>query len=227
MPRLDPRNPMVIDTRELNRRPGTMQELTRRVEAPETIGTDVIAIPAGDPLDLEIRLESVVEGILVSGSVRATATGACVRCLEPATYPVDAAFQELFAYADRAAHHHEVGADANGADEDVVRVLEGDLIDLEPVIRDAVVPSLPFQPVCRDRLPRAVLRLRSAARGGPGPPSRHDRPPVGRPERRVHRDWPNRHEPREEDLTWPSRSGRPRVPTPVRGARTGRRLRSP
>jgi len=144
MPRLDPRNPLVIDTRDLVRRPGTMQELTRRVRAPEAIGTDIIAIPAGAPLDLEIRLESVVEGILVSGSVRATATGACVRCLEPATYPVDASFLELFAYADRAAHHHETGADANGADEDVVRELEGDLVDLEPVVRDAVVPSLPF-----------------------------------------------------------------------------------
>jgi uncharacterized protein len=130
-----------------------MQELTRRVRAPEAIGTDIIAIPAGAPLDLEIRLESVVEGILLSGSVRATATGACVRCLEPATYPVDASFQELFAYADRAAHHHETGADANGADEDVVRKLEGDLVDLEPVVRDAVVPSLPFQPVCREDCP--------------------------------------------------------------------------
>ena len=130
-----------------------MQELTRRVEAPEAIGTDVIAVPAGEPLELEVRLESVVEGILVSGSVRATATGACVRCLEPATYPVDASFQELFAYTDRAAHHHEVGADANGADEDVVRELEGDLIDLEPVLRDAVVPTLPFKPMCRPDCP--------------------------------------------------------------------------
>lgn len=150
MPRLDPRNPLVIDTRELSRRPGTMQEITRTVRAPEAIGTEVIAIPAGTPMELEIRLESVVEGILVSGSVDAIATGACVRCLDPATYPVGVTFQELFAYADRAAHHHEVGADA---DEDEVHVLEGDLIDLEPVLRDAVVPALPFQPVCREDCP--------------------------------------------------------------------------
>ena len=64
MPRLDPRNPLVIDTRDLVRRPGTMQELTRRVRAPEAIGTDIIAIPAGAPLDLEIRLESVVIALL-------------------------------------------------------------------------------------------------------------------------------------------------------------------
>ncbi len=150
MTRLDPRHPLVITTRELLRRPGTMQEISRTVEAPDTIGTDIIAIPAGSPLELDVRLESVVEGVLVSGSVRATATGACVRCLEPATYPVDATFQELFAYADRAAHHHEVGA---AADDDEVHELEGDLIDLETVLRDAVVPSLPFQPVCREDCP--------------------------------------------------------------------------
>lgn len=127
-----------------------MQEISRSVEAPDTIGTDIIAIPTGTPLELDVRLESVVEGVLVSGSVRSTATGACVRCLEPATYPVDVAFQELFAYPDRAAHHHEVGVDE---EDDEVHELEGDLIDLETVLRDAVVPSLPFQPVCREDCP--------------------------------------------------------------------------
>jgi uncharacterized protein len=151
MTRLDPRHPLVISTRELLRRPGTMQEISRRVEAPDTIGTDIIAIPAGSPLELDVRLESVVEGVLVSGSVRATATGACVRCLEPATYPVDVSFQELFAYPDRAAHHHEVGADRDGEPE--VYELQDDLVDLETVLRDAVVPSLPFQPVCREDCP--------------------------------------------------------------------------
>ncbi|MBK8733020.1 MAG: DUF177 domain-containing protein [Actinomycetales bacterium] len=150
MTRLDPRAPLVFDTRELSRRPGSMQEVTRRVEAPEELGTDIIAVPTGSPVDLVVRLESVSEGVLVSGSVRATAGGACVRCLDPVTLPVEATFQELFAYADRAAHHREVDADA---DEDEVYELVGDLIDLEPVLRDTVVPMLPFQPVCRADCP--------------------------------------------------------------------------
>lgn len=150
MTRLDPRHPLVITTRELLRRPGTMQEIIRTVEAPDTIGTEIIAIPAGAPLELDVRLESVVEGVLVSGTVRATATGACVRCLEPATFAVDASFQELFAYSDRAAHHHEVGV---AEDDDEVYELVGDLVDLETVLRDAVVPALPFQPVCREDCP--------------------------------------------------------------------------
>ncbi len=86
----------------------------------------------------------------MSGSVSATAIGACVRCLETATYPVAATLQELFAYPERAAHHHEVDAESVEDDE---RELVDDLIDLEPSLRDTVVPALPFQPVCRADCP--------------------------------------------------------------------------
>lgn len=150
MNHLDPRSPLVFDTVALGRRPGSMVEVQRTVEAPADLGTDVIAVPQGQPVELDLRLESVVEGVLVTGSVRATATGACVRCLEPVSLPVDVPFQELFAYADRAEHHREVGAEDDQTEE---YQLVGDLIDLEPVLRDAVVPSLPFQPVCREDCP--------------------------------------------------------------------------
>ena len=149
MTHADPRRPLVIDTQELGRRPGQMLELQRTVEAPADLGTDVIAVPAGQPIELDLRLESVMEGVLISGSARVTATGACVRCLDDVRLSADVPVQELFAYADRAAHHQEVAAD----DEDDVRELDGDLADLEPVLRDAVVPALPFQPVCRDDCP--------------------------------------------------------------------------
>ena len=150
MDRLDPRSPLVLDTRKLGRRPGTMQELQRTVVLPEDLGTEVIAITAGSPVQIDVRLESVVEGVLVTGSVSGTATGACVRCLDPVELDVDAGFQELFAYTDRAAHHHEVAGDS---DEDDVYELVDDLVDLETVLRDALVPTLPFQPVCRDDCP--------------------------------------------------------------------------
>jgi uncharacterized protein len=150
MNRLDPRLPLVFDIKDLGRRPGSMVKRTMTVEAPEDLGTDVIAIPAGRPLELDLRLESVVEGVLVTGSVSGTAAGACVRCLDPVTVPVTAHLQDLFVYADRAEHHQEVGADD---DEDEVREIVGDLIDLEPALRDAVVPALPFQPVCREDCP--------------------------------------------------------------------------
>lgn len=150
MSTLDPRSSLVFDTRELGRRPGTMVADQRVVEAPEDLGTDVIAVAPGSSLDLDLRYESVLEGVLVTGTVGATATGACVRCLDPVSLPVEATFQELFAYAERVRRHEEVSSED---DEDDVRELEGDLLDLEPVLRDAVVPMLPFQPVCRTDCP--------------------------------------------------------------------------
>ncbi|MFV0461872.1 MAG: YceD family protein [Nostocoides sp.] len=146
MTRLDPRAPLVIDTRDVGHRPGAMVEMHRTVEAPPDLGTDVIRIAAGEPIELDLRLESVVEGVLVTGEVQANAVGSCVRCLESVTLSVDARFQELFAWPNRAEHHREVGAD----DDAEPYRMEGDLIDLEPVLRDTVVPALPFQPVCRE-----------------------------------------------------------------------------
>ena len=122
MNRLDPRLPLVFDLQELGRRPGSMLTMSRTVEAPADLGTDVIAVPPGQPIELDVRFESVVEGVLVTGSARATAVGACVRCLDRADQPVEARFQELFAYADRAAHPHEVGAPEEGAPTSVLSV---------------------------------------------------------------------------------------------------------
>ncbi|CCH69853.1 conserved hypothetical protein [Phycicoccus elongatus Lp2] len=168
MSRLDPRSSWVLDTKEVGRRPGSMTELTREVAAPAEFGTDVMAVAEGDPISLDLRLESVVEGVLVTGSARAIATGACVRCLDPVTEEVDARFQELFAYADRAAHHLEVG-DEDAAEE---YVIEDGLIDLETLLRDTVVPTLPFQPVCREDCPG--LCDQCGARLAEDPDHQHD-----------------------------------------------------
>lgn len=145
---LDSRSPLVLDTRELGRRPGAMATISRTIDAPDEVGTDIVNVPAGAQMQLELRLESVMEGVLVSGSVTAEAVGACVRCLEEVRVPIDVDFQELFVYVDRAVHADEVG----DPEEDRLG-LDGDLADLDPVLRNAVVPALPFQPVCRDDCP--------------------------------------------------------------------------
>jgi len=82
--RLDHRKPLVFDTHELGRRPGALQRLTREIDAPKDLGiAGVIGVPEGAPVELELRLESVMEGVLVTGTARAQAEGECVRCLEP------------------------------------------------------------------------------------------------------------------------------------------------
>lgn len=143
-------SPLVLDTKDVGRRPGAMHEVDLQPGAPADFGTDVLAVPQGQLMDLQVRMESVHEGVLVTGTVSATASGACVRCLDEIDHPVDASFQELFVWPDRAKHHREVDAES---DQDEEHLIEDEMIDLEPVLRDAVLPSLPFQPVCRDDCP--------------------------------------------------------------------------
>jgi uncharacterized protein len=134
----------VLDTRELGRRPGSQRQVTRTVPAPADLGIEVLRVPEGSPVDLDLRLEAVMEGVLVTGSAAAGLEGECVRCLEPITDEVDVRFQELYLYDDQ---------DLRSEEDDEVSMLEGDLLDLEPLLRDAVVLALPFQPLCTDDCP--------------------------------------------------------------------------
>lgn len=142
MSHLDPRNPLVLDTRTLVRRAGQMDTVESSVPAPTGFGLDVISVPEGAPLHMFLRLESVVEGVLVSGSCQGQATGECVRCLDALTLELELPVQELFAYPGSAS-----------AEASEIAQLEDDLIDLEPLLRDAVVLALPLQPLCRDDCP--------------------------------------------------------------------------
>jgi uncharacterized protein len=153
--RLDHRNPLVFDTHELGRRPGALQRLNRSIDAPKDLGIQgVIGVPEGAPMELDLRLESVMEGVLVTGTARALAKGECVRCLEPLELSLEADFQEMFSYPDaddRGRVKAEPVGDAEESAEDEDRLfIEDGLFDLEPVLRDAVVLALPMQPVCQD-----------------------------------------------------------------------------
>ena len=150
--RLDHRNPLVFDTHELGRRPGALQRLTRTIDAPKDLGIqEVIGVPEGDPMKLDLRLESVMEGVLVTGTARAPLTGECVRCLEPLELQLEADFQEMFSYPDADDRGRPKAEPADDAEEDEdMLFIEDGLFDLEPVLRDAVVLALPMQPVCRE-----------------------------------------------------------------------------
>ena len=137
----DLRSPYVVDTQDFARRPGSMRTLHETVPAPESLGDKdgVASVPAGSDVDLDVRLEAVVEGVLATGTASAAVAGECVRCLEPLDLEVEADFQELYFFP---------GEDTGG-DEDAV-FLVGDLLDLEPVVHDAVVLALPLSPLCRE-----------------------------------------------------------------------------
>lgn len=138
--RLDHRDPLVLDTRELGRRPGSMRAVRRSAPAPVGLGiADLVGVPVGAPVELDLRLESVVEGVLVSGTATATVTGECGRCLDPVQEDVQVRVQELFVYP---------GSETDADEQDEVAAMEGDLIDLVPTLRDAVVLALPLTPLC-------------------------------------------------------------------------------
>ncbi|AEW96766.1 MULTISPECIES: YceD family protein [Streptomycetaceae] len=152
--RLDHRDPLVLDTRELGRRPGAMKRIARTVPAPADLGVaDVIGVPASAEIELDLRLESVMEGVLVTGTARAPVTGECVRCLEPIERELETDFQELFSYPDAGEGFGGHADEADGDEEEELLQVEDDLIGLEPVLRDAVVLELPLQPVCREDCP--------------------------------------------------------------------------
>ena len=134
----------MLDTRELGRRPGSQREVSRTVPAPADLGIEVLHVPEGSPVELDLRLEAVMEGVLVTGTAQASLTGECVRCLEPISDEIEVRFQELFVYDDQ---------NVDPDEELEVSTLQDDLVDLEPLLRDAVVLALPFQPLCQDDCP--------------------------------------------------------------------------
>jgi uncharacterized protein len=164
--RLDPRAPLVLDTRELGRRPGSQRLKSFSAPAPADLGIEVLRVPQGSPVAFELRLEAVMEGVLVTGEAQADLVGECARCLEEIHDEIVADFQELFVY--------EESDTAAAAEDDDTRRLQGDLIDLEPLLRDAVVLALPFQPLCRDDCPG--LCVECGARLADDPDHRHDEP---------------------------------------------------
>lgn len=136
----------MLDTRELGRRPGSQRQVSLIVPAPADLGIEVLSVPEGAPVELDLRLEAVMEGVLVTGTASAVLEGECVRCLEPIRDELEVTFQELFVYDD-------IRDSADAEEDDEVSMLQDDLVDLEPLLRDAVVLALPFQPLCQDDCP--------------------------------------------------------------------------
>lgn len=139
----DTSSPWVFGTRELGRRPGAMRTYARTIPAPaavEQIGLDVIGVPEGEPVELDVRLESVTEGVYVSGSVRARVAGECARCLADVADDIDVELAELFAYPESV-------TDATTDADELPRVVD-EQVDVEQTVRDAVVLALPLAPLC-------------------------------------------------------------------------------
>jgi uncharacterized protein len=133
--RTDPHGPLVFDIRTLGS--ASARTETRTAPAPPHLGSGMVRIPEGEPLELQVQLEEVTDGVLVTATVTAPLAGECARCLDPFASSMEVSFQELF-----------TAAAEDGGDDGYL--LDGDLLDLEPALRDALVLELPLSPLCAD-----------------------------------------------------------------------------
>jgi uncharacterized protein len=143
-------NPFILNTHDLPRRAGEMKEYELDIEAPVRIGVPLIGIPEGDIIEADVRLESVTEGVLLSAEIYAVALGECIRCLDPVEQVIDRKIQELYRYEPT----NEKGRKKRREDEDVDLdaedefQMEGDLMNLEMPIIDAIILALSVNPLC-------------------------------------------------------------------------------
>ncbi len=136
-----------LNTFELPRRAGEMKEYELDIEVPENVGVPLIFVPAGEVIEVDARLESVTEGILLSAQIFATAKGECTRCLDPVVVEIDKKVQELYNYSAKV-NRAKKSSDEDDLDLEEELMMDGDIMDLEIPIRDAIVLELPFNPLC-------------------------------------------------------------------------------
>ena len=188
-----PRGALVFDTRLLGRQAGSALTQKRTVPAPDNLRLELIGVPVGADVALEVRFEAVSEGVLATGTAIAPLAGECARCLAPVTSSLTASFQELYLYADGRYDKHDRHDkhdrrdwhdrrdrrekydpyDEQEEQDDEQRYLDGDLLDLEPAFRDAVVLALPMSPLCREDCPGLCAEC-GAPLADAGPGHRHD-----------------------------------------------------
>ena len=127
---------LAVDVRELLQKPGAHKHVTVRGPLPD-LATPVAYVPADSPVTVDAEVESVVEGLLVTGTVAATVGLRCVRCLREVRQPLEAEVRELFAL------------DPGGAEDEGYAVLPDDRLPLDTLARDALVLAFPSFPLCR------------------------------------------------------------------------------
>ena len=125
---------LAVDVRGLLQKPGAHKHVV--VRAPlDDLATPVASVPPDRPITVDAEIESVVEGLLVTGTVSATALVSCVRCLRQFDQELEVPVRELFALEP-------------GDDEDEgYAVLPDDRLPLDTMARDALVLGFPAFPL--------------------------------------------------------------------------------
>lgn len=140
----------LLNTHDLPRRAGELKEYQLDIPAPIRIGVPLIGVPEGDLIEVDARLESVTEGVLLSAEIYTVAHGECIRCLDPVELVIDKKIQELYRYEPTNEKGRKVKGDSEDVDLDGDEELQmvGETLDMEIPIIDAIILSLPVNPLC-------------------------------------------------------------------------------
>jgi uncharacterized metal-binding protein YceD (DUF177 family) len=134
-------SPTTIDISRLHRQPGSLLELSFELPAPGDLHVSMARVPEGSPVEMDVSVESVVEGIWVSGAADVDVVAECSRCLDSVEWSQMVSIEQMFRYP---------ATDARGAlveepqddDEETPEVV-ADTIDMHGPLRDAIVLSPP------------------------------------------------------------------------------------
>lgn len=127
-----------------------------QVTLPAAIGTEDMAVPAGQSLDLQLLAVAISEGVSLSVSGAARAEGKCVRCLQTVEESLEFSLSRVYYYPEELVHLlNEVSEDSIVyADLDEAYQVQPDSrLDLEPLLIDAIVPQIPYSVLCSPDCP--------------------------------------------------------------------------
>ncbi|MHB1712787.1 MAG: YceD family protein [Acidimicrobiales bacterium] len=136
--------PFIVHAASLRKVAGTIRREVRSGVI-QGLGTVSVVVPEGAEVEARVTLSSYPGGIMATGRVSAPWQGECRRCGGVITGAVEAEVCERFVIR---ASGSGVGAD--GAMEDDAYVVAEDVLDLEPLARDAVLLELPLAPLCAE-----------------------------------------------------------------------------
>lgn len=128
------RQALLVDAGEALRHPGTRRPVRREVTV-DDLALSTVRVPADAVVDLDLELEAVGADVVVTGTVSAPWVGECRRCLEPVHGELSIPVREIFERRPTEGQTYPLPDD--------------DQLDLEPLVREAVLPSLPLTPLCR------------------------------------------------------------------------------
>jgi uncharacterized protein len=126
---------------DLRRTPGAIKEFSLEGCFDQETESGMVRLPAKRVVRIEGCLESVSDGVLLTGFVSATVDAQCSRCLTAITRMTEVDLQELFVYPEKAQDYTEAD----------VHFIHGEVIDLVDAVRDAIILDQPLIPLCSDQ----------------------------------------------------------------------------